>query len=108
MNNNTVRSEVESFAKRLKCSLRLQQDPQFLYFDSTDKFYDKVFVDGFPEVFRDFCALLREFDYIYFPAQNGQIGIGSLDILDGKRKQKKLEEVPLAPKIVYNEDDVLS
>lgn len=106
MQNNDVRTAIQAFAKRLKCSVQLRQDHQFLYLESNSRFYKIVFEEGFPEVFREFCRVLREFDFIYAPGDRGQILIGSLDILDEKRRENK--PIETTPKIEYNEDDVLS
>lgn len=105
--NNQVRTDIQGFGREIECSVQIDQDHQFLYIHSGSKFYKAVFEEGFPKVFRAFCALLREYDYVYFPAQKDLIAIGSLDIVDGKRKQTK-EVVEQKPQIKYSEEDVLS
>lgn len=104
--NNQVRSEIEKLAKRLKCSVRIDQDHQFLYISTGSAFYEKVFVPASLEHFRTFCDIMHEYDCTFFPAPHDMIGIGSLDILDIKRKQEA--PVSSSVKIKYSEEDVLS
>lgn len=105
--NNQVRTGIQRFGQEIKCTVQINQDHQFLYINSSSKFYKAIFEEGFPKVFRAFCTLLREYDYIYFPIQKDLIAIGSLDIIDKKRKQMK-EIVESKSQIKYSEEDVLS
>lgn len=105
--NNEVRVDIEKFGRKIQCRVRLDQDHQFLYVNSNSDFYKAIFEEGFPKVFRAFCELLRQYDYAYFPVERDLIAIGSLDIIDGKRKQRT-EVIQSKPQIKYNEDDVLS
>lgn len=107
LQNNQVRTEIQKFGRKIKCSVQVDQDGRFLYIKSSSRFYKAVFEEGWPQIFRKFCELLREYDYVYFPTDRDLIAIGSLDIIDSKRKQ--IQEVANPkPQIKYSEDDVLS
>ena len=105
--NNEVRADIEKFAKRYKCQIEIHQDKKFLYLQRRGAFYELVFCSGVSEAFRSFCRLLRDYQYVFFPSSNDSIGIGSLDIIDGKRQQLT-EQQQTEPVIKYSEEDVLS
>lgn len=97
-----VKKRILAFASKYKQRITIQIDNDRLIC-ANPAFTKFISETGFPTCWREFCELLREHDFIYFPGERNELCFASLDVVDCKRKERQK-----VTKIEYSEEDVLS